>query len=224
MVLNKPKYKPGDTVRVKAFIQSRSGIPVKAPLLLRLSGNYFAVDTILARLSPYRQGGYEGWFVLDNQLHLSLDQQYLLTLETLSSRKYEIGNDNGSLDKQEYALKRKVLIRCRFYYEDYELNTVRFFARSDRNEHSRGIPASLFLKAIDDNDMAVMDGRVQLLVRPSSVGKPQFHGHKVFLADTLWFKSRESGRKRITEQHALQKLLGALYPWPYRDFPFLTPR
>jgi alpha-2-macroglobulin len=177
MVFNKPKYKPGDTVYWKAFVETKSGRPLKSDLLLRLSDQYFNTDTIIARVHPYRNGGYEYKFVLNDSLDIDLDDEYLLTLEELRSRKYDL---------DEYALKRKVVIRGKFFYEDYELGQINFFARSDKSEHHRNEPAFIYLKATDENDMAVMDGRVQILVMPS-YSPPQFHAQKVFLPDTLWY-------------------------------------
>ena len=48
MVFSKPKYKPGDTVRLKAFVEKNNGKLVNSPLVLRLSDRSFLVDTILA--------------------------------------------------------------------------------------------------------------------------------------------------------------------------------
>lgn len=186
MVFNKPKYKPGDTVYLKAFVQTKSGKPLKNNLILRLSDQYFGTDTIIAQIHPYRNGAYEYKFVLNDSLDIDLDDEYLLTLEELRSKKYDLNEYYGNLDDDEYALKRKVVMRGKFSYEEYELAQVNFSARVDKGEHRRNELASFYLKATDENDMAVMDGRVQVLVKPS-YGSPEFHAQKVFLPDTLWY-------------------------------------
>jgi TonB-dependent SusC/RagA subfamily outer membrane receptor len=186
MVFNKPKYKPGDTVYLKAFVETKKGKPIKNDLLLRLSDKYLGTDTIIARIHPYRNGGYEYKFVLNDSLDIDLDDEYILTLEELKSKKYDLDNYYGNLEDEEYAMKRKVVMIGKFFYEDYELGQINFFARSDKPEHRRNEPASIYLKATDENDMAVMDGRVQILIRPS-YGSPEFHAQKVFLPDTLWY-------------------------------------
>lgn len=186
MVFSKPKYKPGDTVKLKAWIATKTGRPVNRPLLLRLTDNHFNIDSILTTLKPYRPGGYEYSFVLKDSLDLTLDLEHLLTLEELDSRKYDLDEYEGDLDEDEYALKRAVLMRGKFYYEEYELGAVIFHARSDKKEHIRGSLVAVYCKATDENEMAVMDGRVELLVKPLNYGIKNFYGPQVFLPDTLW--------------------------------------
>jgi TonB-dependent SusC/RagA subfamily outer membrane receptor len=186
MAFNKPKYKPGDTVKLKAWIITQQGNPVNRPLLLRLSDRNFDTDTILATIKPYRAGGYEYSFVATDSLDLDLDEEYLLTLEEQSSRKYDLDEYDGDLDEDEYAMKRKVLMRGKFYAEEYELNTATFTARSDKQEHNRNNPVAVYCKATDENEMAIMDGRVELLVTPRSWSNKSFYASHVFLPDTLW--------------------------------------
>lgn len=186
MVFNKPQYKPGDTVKLKAWVATRKGKPVNRPLLLRLTDRRFEVDSILTTLTPYRPGGYEYSFVLQDSLDLTLDLEHQLTLEELSSRKYDLDKYEGDLDEQEYALKRSVLMRGRFFYEEYELASVTFKARSDKKEHNRGNPLAIYCKATDENDMAIMDGRVEVLIKPQGYGITNFYKPHVFLPDTLW--------------------------------------
>lgn len=186
MVFNKPVYKPGDTVRVKAWVMTNNGKPVDRPLLLRVVDRDLDTDTILTTIAPYRPGGYETSFVLTDSLDLSLDANYLLTLEELSSRKYDLQSYDGKLDDDEYALKRKVLVRGKFKYEEYQLSQVTFKARSDKKEHSRGTPVAIYCKAVDENDLAVMDGRVELTIAAEQYSINGFQAPQVFVADTIW--------------------------------------
>lgn len=185
LVCNKPKYKLGDTVRLKAFVTTAKGEPYSKKLLLRLSVPGFAVDSVIAVLSPYRPGGFEHSFVLSDSLDLDLDEEYLLTLEEEGSRQYNLPDYNGD-DKEEYAANRKVVMRGRFQYEEYELNSVAFSARSDKPEHSRGEEPAVYLKASDENGLTVMDGRVQIIVKANVYGTKTFTAPAVFLPDTLW--------------------------------------
>lgn len=186
IVFSKPKYKSGDTVKLKAWVTTKAGKPVNRPLLLRLTDPNFDIDTILTTLTPYRPGGYTYSFVLNDSLDLSLDREHFLMLEEPGSRKYDLDTYEGDLDEDEYVLKRPLLLRGKFYYEEYELGAISFKARSDKKEHNRGNEASVYCKAVDENDMAVMDGRVELLVKPLSYGTPSFYAPQVFLPDTLW--------------------------------------
>lgn len=185
MVFSKPIYKPGDTVKFKAWVMPKKGKPVNRPLILRLTGEYFSVDTIIATIPPYRPGGYEYSFVLNDSLDLDLDEHYLLTLEEESSRKFDLDEYDGDLDEDEYALKRQVLIRNKFWHEEYELKSVSYKARTDKALHNTKDPVSLFLKATDENEMAVMDGRVSVLIRPDA-NSAVYKDSIVFLKDTLW--------------------------------------
>ncbi|MBO9634040.1 MAG: hypothetical protein J7578_13070, partial [Chitinophagaceae bacterium] len=184
MVFSKPMYKPNDTVKLKAWVQPINGRPVNRPLILRLTDRNLLIDTIIATIHPYRPGAYEYSFVLNDSLDLDLDENYLATLEEESSRKYDLDEYDGD-NEDEFAMKRKVLIRNTFRHEEYELGSVSFTARTDRKKHNRNTPVALFLKAVNENEMAVMDGRVQIVVttRQSNI---RFHQPEVFLKDTLW--------------------------------------
>ncbi|MBC7848456.1 MAG: hypothetical protein H7Y31_01910, partial [Chitinophagaceae bacterium] len=189
MVFSKPIYKPGDTVRLKAFINDRKGNPVRQQLLVRLTDRELVTDTILSILSPYRPGGYEYHFVVTDSLDLGLDQKHMISLEAIESARYtldaydEIDDDN--LEEDEYLLRRKILMRGKFEYEEYELHTVNFFARTDQSVHHRGDIASLFLKATDENEMPIMDGRIKIDILHSA-SLDEYTSRDLFIPDTLW--------------------------------------
>lgn len=184
IVFSKPIYKPNDTVHLKAFVTNRKGKPVNRPLLVRISDRELDTDSILGIVTPYRNGGYEYSFVVNDSL--DLDERYLITLEEKSSSKYNVADYVGDLDDDEYAAKRKVLMRGSFEYEEYELTSVQFTARTDKSEHQRGNPVALFLKATDENNLSVADGRVDITIKTSSSATPLFLRTEAFLPDTLW--------------------------------------
>ncbi len=186
LVCSQPKYKPGDTVRLKAFVTNKKGAPLAERLLLRLSNRYLDVDSILGVISPYRPGGYDFSFVLNDSLDLDLDDNYLLTLEEEGSQEYNLRTYEGDLDEEAYAAKRLVVMRGRFQYEEYELDAITFSARSEKDVHSRGEETAVYLKAADENGLAVLDGRVQLTVRAQPYSAKTFSAPAVFLPDTLW--------------------------------------
>lgn len=186
MVFNKPIYKPRDTVKLKAFIQSKNGTPLNRQLLVRISNYSLEVDTIIAVIKPYRPGGYDYEFVLSDSLDLDLDDDYLVTLEELSSRKYDLNDYDGDLEDEEYVAMRKVLMRSKFKHEEYELESITFSARSNKKIHNRGEEIALFMKAVDENELTVMDGRVEIIALSNEYNHRDFFGKKVFLPDTLW--------------------------------------
>ncbi|MHA4811818.1 alpha-2-macroglobulin family protein [Flavitalea flava] len=185
MVFNKPKYKPGDTVQGKAFILNRRKQPINRPLLLRISDRNLSIDSVIGLVRPYRAGGYTFSFVLTDSLHLDLDEDYLLTLEETGSSRYNLPAYEGDLDKDEYAAKRKVTARGNFTFEEYVLQSMRFNARTDKEENSPGNPQAIYLKATDENELPLADGRIQLYVR--STGQiDRSVISEAFLKDTLW--------------------------------------
>lgn len=185
-VLNKPMYKPGDTVKLKAFVQKKNGKPVSRELLLRLSNSSFDIDTILTTIIPYRKGGYKYNFVLNDSLDLDLDEDYMLTLEERKSKAINLATYKGDLNDDEYAFKRGVLARQGFNYEEYELKTIQFSARLTEKEHTAGMSNALFLKAVDENDMCVFDGRCRIFIVSKQNWGIDFLESPVFLPDTLW--------------------------------------
>jgi alpha-2-macroglobulin len=188
MVFNKPRYKPGDTLSFKAYIVPKKGKSVNRPLLLRLTGQEFDTDTIVATLQPYRPGGYEGQLVLNDSLDLELDDDYLLSLEELSSRRYDLDEYDGDLEDEEYAAKRKILVKGKFYFEEYELEQVHFKARADKSSHRPGQKVSVLAKATDENDLPIGDGRLQMTVLRNNV--LTVHVPQLYIPDTLWQHSQ----------------------------------
>ncbi len=165
LVFSKPKYKPGDTVRFKAFILSSAGRPVQLPLKVRLRENYGKEpDTVVTRITPYRPGSYNSFFVLSDSLDLSLDEDYRITLENL---------------------RGKSLAEGHFRFEDYSLTSLQLQARVDKPVNSPGDPVSLYIKATDENDLPVPDGRVRIWAGRSSLAFG-FHRPALFIPDTLW--------------------------------------
>ncbi|MES2279295.1 MAG: alpha-2-macroglobulin family protein [Bacteroidota bacterium] len=176
-VFNKPKFKHGDTVKLKAFIlQPGNYRPVNdVKLLLRLQ-DYSDQGKIIGYVNAYRKGGFEYQFKLSDSLGLKLDRDYTITLEPLINEQAP-----SSKDKKKV---RKVLMEGSFHYEDYELKTNKFTVRADKTEHSPGQPVSLYFRATDDNELDVPDGRVEVVLLTNSV--QNYTGQHLFVPDTLW--------------------------------------
>jgi len=181
LVFSKPKYKPGDTVKGKAFIEDRKGHPIDRPLLLRISGYYSDLDTVLTVVHPYRPGGFEFSFLLSDSLKLQLDKQYEITLEDPKMQDRE-ERDMGARPKWSMA-------RGTFRYEEYELSSIQLVARVDREENSPGNPVALYLRGADENDMTLPDARVSVYVLAGGQINRWAAG-QVFLPDTLWKKEQ----------------------------------
>ncbi|MGN7784055.1 alpha-2-macroglobulin family protein [Niabella sp. 22666] len=169
MVFSKPRYKPYDTVKFKAYVLNANGenIPTKKVNIM-LDGPQGPKR--IALLDPYRPGGYEYQFVLADSLGLRLDAGYFIRL-------------TDSVDDRS-----EQLVSGSFRYEDYELKSLSFNVRTDKATHHPGEPITLFMKATDENELAVPDARVEILARLQYVNA--FYGDAVFIKDTLWTQNR----------------------------------
>lgn len=167
MIFNKPKYKPLDTVKFKAYLVTSKGKAIHGkPLQVLLNKDSRGTGSLLTTLSPYREGGYAYSFVLADSLQLRLDRNYSLVL------------------KEEAGENWEEIYRGSFRYEDYELKSVDFSIRTDKEEHRPGSPVTLFFKATDENELAVPDGRIEVVVRADNASG--FYDQNVFIKDSLW--------------------------------------
>ncbi|WP_211316384.1 alpha-2-macroglobulin family protein [Niabella yanshanensis] len=165
MVFSKPLYKPYDTVKFKAYILDANGENISTPKVnIVLDGP--RGPRRIALLDSYRPGGYEHQFILSDSLGLRLDADYFIRLTD------SIGN------------REELLTSGSFRYEDYELKSLSFNVRTDKNTHYPGEPITLFMKATDENELAVPDARVAIVARLQYV--KAFYGDTVFVKDSLW--------------------------------------
>ena len=107
MVFNKPKYRPHDTVKFKAFvINTHSKLPItNEKLLVVLAKSGAPEQKNLGTITKYRDGGFEYSFVLTDSLRLLLDQYYTVRLEdpdsVKDSKKGEEHNYNLTVNGQQ---------------------------------------------------------------------------------------------------------------------------
>lgn len=182
IVFNKPKYKPGETVKLKGYLSEYNGKRYDKPVGIRLLGNHnsFNIDTVLTKLEPYRPGMYSYEFKLTDELDLMLDKGYSISLIT---------DDKNTNAVRDY-----------FRYEDYELKGINFSVKSDKKEFALGDSVKLAMKVTDENDMAVYDGKIEVLVTSDGFDLNKIKMmESVFIPDTLWnhtvdlFGSSEKG-------------------------------
>jgi len=174
-VFNKPKYRPEDTVRFKAFVLDRKGRALNKKVAVILEVNNKSVK--LTELVPYTKGGYEYGFPLCDSFNLRLDREYSVSLQnTKTDKVYSEGS---------------------FSYEDYELAKNELLVRTDGDTHFKGQNFSLFIKGVDENELDIMDGRVQLLAKPLRV--KEYLRDLVYVPDTLFFFEKQLVAEGETE-------------------------
>lgn len=174
MAFNKPIYKPGDSVKLKAFLTNKKGKHYAKPADIYLISNYPYSRKKLGTISPARKGSYPFEFVLSDSLNLKLDQRYNIELHR----------------------KQRELFTRAFYYEQYELKQNTYSVQNEKDPAS-GQPI-LILKGTDSNEMPLYDVQVEILVESGNAKR--FYQPHVFVADTLWFHKtslESSGETRI---------------------------
>jgi hypothetical protein len=143
MLFNKPKYMPGDTVMLKAYVLTGKN---KKPFRGETDLNIYLTDPYrrikLATLSPYTPGGYTHSFVLSDTLGLRLDNDYRITMTP--------------------ANRSRALLSGSFMYEYYDLRSLKRVVRTPDSVQYRGRPFIIGLKALNENDMILPDARVTL--------------------------------------------------------------
>lgn len=164
IVFNKPKYNPGDTVMLKAFIlQGKNHLPLKreADIKITKSDPYERIK--LGTVAPYTPGGFSYSFVLDDSLGLQLDKDYTVSVSK--------------------AGKYNTLLTGDFRYEYYDLKGLRLNLLLPEKVHYKGIPFFAGLKAVNENEMVLPDARVTLVILCDKVS--EIFGKQITVRDTL---------------------------------------
>ncbi len=163
MAFNKPKYLPGDTVKLKAFVVRKNGRPLEDSISVVLEKNW-KKNVHLTYIAPHRPGTFDLEFALHDSLDLQLDRHYRVILQNRKKRNY---------------------LEDWLRYEDYELKSAGLALRCEEKTQFRGKPFSIFLKGTDENELNLLDARVELTLLPAEA--LNFHAPQVFLPDTLWY-------------------------------------
>ena len=166
LIFNKPKYKPLDTVKFKAYLLTKEGKALNnAPLRVELKQNG-EKRIFIADIKPYRKGGYEGSFVLADSMKLKLDYSYPVNLNIRYKNRWE------------------TILSGMIRHEDYELNSTSFMVRSDKILLHPGSSVTFYLKATDENGLSVPDGRVSVEVKANRAQK--WFDNTNFVKSILW--------------------------------------
>ena len=183
LVLNKPKYHPGDTVRFKAFIVNKKGKPIDEEVEVVL--DRYGKTKKIALLKPYREGAYEYQFHLHDSLQLILDSNLELGLRKNENKVY----------RSEY-----------FRYEDYELSSVNLDIKTSADRHYHGTDFALLAKGTNENDLNLLDASIEVIALTKEPF--QFYDNAVFIPDTLFY-----GKKNLDTKDATKLIINdALFP------------
>ncbi|MCQ2232871.1 MAG: TonB-dependent receptor plug domain-containing protein [Paludibacteraceae bacterium] len=134
LVTSLPKYKPNDTLRVKAFVRTRKGRPYNRPVQVFLLPNTNGENrkVLLDHLAPYAAGHYTCDIALTDSLKLLLDRKYQLG----------VGNKRGG-----------VMGHTSFKYEDYVLRDASLTCSYDKSAYYKGDSIRVKVVARDVNGL-----------------------------------------------------------------------
>ena len=163
IALNKPVYRPGDTLKLKAYILDEKDKPWDDTMKLYLI-NHLGQKLMESTLGPESKGNYNTEIVLPDSL--SIDRNYSLRF---SANPYR-GISHG--------LRRNINI------QDYELDNFTFSILSKQVQTSEGDSLSVLLETKTANGQAVSGGKVKFVL--TTIQVKDFFEDKVIVPDTLW--------------------------------------
>lgn len=185
VAFSQPRYLPGDTLKVKAYIANKKGKPSKRPIVFTVNDG--RKDCIKKMLSPTSPGNYEFQCVLNDSFTLDRNYQVVFLKKELPWRiknKYYIENINWQLEGT-------------FRYEDYQLNTVTYELKTPTFNYQPNDSIQLIISALDANKQPVPAIDVHVVVTATNVYKT--YQNQVYVADTIWQKKQPlSGEKTTT--------------------------
>ena len=161
VVYNKSKYLPNDTVRFKSIIMDKKGNLLKDELILSLTIERKKIE--IAKIKPYYPGAYEYHFYLHDSLQIKNDSKILLQLEKKNS---------------------KVVLRSMFKVEDYELKYTKLELNQSRNIQYKGKIHVVNIRAFDENNLNIQDGKISVKVDRENVIK-EFFSDIDFIPNTI---------------------------------------
>lgn len=160
VVLNKPKFKPKDTLRLKSIIVHKRKRYQKAIDLYILNNKK---RVFLKTIKPYSKGAYETSIFLHDSLDLKLDNYYYLSLETKQGDQLE---------------------SLRFKYEDYVLGSIALEVNAKSQKHYQGQTQTLMFKGRDFNDLPLLDAQLKVFILSKQLTKT--YKTELYVKDTLW--------------------------------------
>ena len=154
MVLNQPRFRPGDTLKLKAYLTTEKGKPLKEPLRLDLrSRGKLAWRKMIG---PEKKGRYYVELVLSDSLDLTLDTHQGLTFFKKHRKDWT----------QVY--------RQAFQYEDYQLDEAEYSLKTNKGKYNWGEAVEIEAYGQYKTGLYLPDAslRLELLVAPPHYPKP----------------------------------------------------
>ncbi|WP_020535393.1 carboxypeptidase-like regulatory domain-containing protein [Lewinella cohaerens] len=162
IALSQPRYRPGDTLRLKTYLTKRNGRPFRKPIQLTMNG-YRYQQVINRELQPDRAGAFTTEIVLADSL--KLDQTYSLYFSVLGKNKY--GRKSAS-----------------FHLEDYQLDAATFELDLSQKQYRPDEPILITASGQDKNGNPLPGAAVELVALRQHV--TDIEPDSLMIPDTLW--------------------------------------
>ncbi len=172
LAFNQPRFRPGDTIRVKAFVVDKKGKAMNKPLTIQLRCYSASRGTFYvpyrANANPAAPGNFLWEIPVTDTFEI--DRQYYVELQHHVDSKqgwYNIG------------------VSSQLYIEDYELDQTKYSLEAliPNHVYQYGESISLLATATDANGLPVLDGTIELTV----MAYPnKLYIEQLFIPDTLW--------------------------------------
>ncbi len=180
IAFSQPKYRPGDTMHIKAYVVDKKGRPINKALTLKIStyhyNNGYGTTLIPIELltTPNAPGNFE-WQIPVTDTFI-IDKSYTVALFD--------GNFINGIEES-------------IFIEDYELDKTSYTLKSSNpnNVFSYGDKIAFIANALDFNGNPVMDGELILKVS-ASINK--LYVRSLFVPDTLWYHQQPLDVKGTT--------------------------
>jgi TonB-dependent SusC/RagA subfamily outer membrane receptor len=175
VLFNKPVYKPGDTVKLKAWLTNRKDKPLNQgqELWLNYQKNRNFIHKKLAAIKPITAGSY----LYELPLADSLPSDTRYNLEFRGSKKYQV-------------------FKSEFKTEDYTLPDISSFGfKSLQEEAMHNDTLHFTAEAKDANGVPLLDASVRVIITSGAIQKFYTNAvtneayESVFISDTLFNKT-----------------------------------
>lgn len=167
IALSQPVYRPGDTLKMKAYVTTAKGRPLTGSISLKLTTPHWSKKVVEKKIKPERPGVFLFEWPLSDTLEI--DEEYYIHL-------YK-GNSED--------------VHQRFRLEEYELDEINYTLKASPESFTRGEKCTLSLSAKTTNDLAVPDATAEIFILAGTI--KTFHDQEVVVPDTLWHSNENLG-------------------------------
>ncbi|MEM1124199.1 MAG: hypothetical protein AAGJ18_27425, partial [Bacteroidota bacterium] len=169
IAFNQPKYRPNDTLKIKAFLANKRGKPLKKALELNISGGKGRFKQMV---TPTTLGNYTSNIVLHDSLNFDLDRNCRVWF----------------YDERINSIRE--VKSHHFYLEDYQLDEVVYDLKTDEKTYEYGEKISIQAMGKYQTGQFIADGSVRLVVQTDYatqyLSSYDFFDQEVLVKDTVW--------------------------------------